>query len=278
MLKASEYLGEDLKTETSSEAKRSQCFKSDILCMSAGTMNEGGQFVDVVMQKEEVKQNLNSILEENGTVGSHLHAHTQPSETNGFQPIVQAENKEGLAYDDDQELKEEDSKHSYAMSEKDEEKDSEDFPSPIQDLEQPKKDLMIGPSNETIGCCSFEIDNLSVFAGVAEGNPSPGVVLNEVEDCQIKYDEESLSDEDKEELFQQKKFIDFLLKKGNIPEEDETMMSRMKEPVDVGNTKQLVYLNTQENTIGKTIGTVTEVENQNSILTEAKKSCVDHER
>jgi hypothetical protein len=88
MLKASEYLGEDLKTETSSEAKRSQCFKSDILCMSAGTMNEGGQFVDVFIQKEEVKQNLNSVLEENETAGSHVHAHTKPSETNGFQPIV----------------------------------------------------------------------------------------------------------------------------------------------------------------------------------------------
>jgi hypothetical protein len=174
-------------------------------------------------------------LEENGTAGSHVHAHTQPSETNGFQPIVQAENKEGLAYDDDQELKEEDSKHSYVMLEKAEEKDSEDFLSPIQDLEQPKKDLMIGPSNETIGSCSFEIDNLSVFAGVAEGNPSLGVVLNEVEDCQINYDEESLSDEDQEELLQQKKFIDFLANKGNIPEEDETIMSRMKEPVDVGN-------------------------------------------
>jgi hypothetical protein len=137
---------------------------------------------------------------------------------------------------------------------------------------------MIGPSNETIGSCSFEIDNLSVFAGVAEGNPSLGVVLNEVEDCQIKYDEESLSDEDQEQLLQQKKFIDFLLNKGNIPEEDETIMSRMKEPVDVGNMEQLVYLNSQEKTIGKTFGTVTEVENQNSILIEAEKSCADPER
>jgi hypothetical protein len=107
--------------------------------------------------------------------------------------------------------------------------------SPIQDLEQPKKDLMIGPSNETIGYCSFEIDNLSVFAGVAEGNSSLGVVLNEVEYCQINYDEESLSNEDQEELLQQKKFIDFLVNKGSIPEEDEKIMSHMKEPVDVGN-------------------------------------------
>jgi hypothetical protein len=278
MLMASEYLGEALKNETSSEAKRSQCFKYDIFCMSSGTMNEGVQFVDVVIQKEEVKQNLNFVLEENGTIGSHVHAHTQPSETNGFQSIVQAENKEGLAYDDDQELKGEDRKHSYVILEKAEEKESEDFLSPIQNLEQPKKDLMIGPSNETIGSCSFEIDNLSVFAVVAEGNPSLGVVLNEVEDCQIKFDEKSLSDEDQEELLQQKKFIDFLLNKGSILEEDETIMSRMKEIVDVGTMEQLVYLNSQEKTVGKTIGTVTKVENHNSILTEAEKSCADPER
>ena len=41
-----------------------------------------------------------------------------------------------------------------------------------------------------------------VFAGVAEGNPSLGVVLNEVGYCQTKYGEESLSDEDREELLQ----------------------------------------------------------------------------
>jgi hypothetical protein len=132
-----------------------------------------------------------------GLMYMHIHSRVKLMVS---KPIVQAENKEGLAYDDDQELKEEDSKHSYVMLEKAEEKDNEDFLSPIQDLEQPKKDLMIGPSNETIGSCSFEIDNLSVFAGVAEGNPSLGVVLNEVEDCQINYDEESLSDEDQEEL------------------------------------------------------------------------------
>ena len=31
MLKESEYRGEELKTETSSEAKRSQCFKTNIV-------------------------------------------------------------------------------------------------------------------------------------------------------------------------------------------------------------------------------------------------------
>jgi hypothetical protein len=43
----------------------------------------------------------------------------------------------------------------------------------------------------TIGSCSFEIDNLSVFLGVVEGSSSFGFVLNEVEDFQTKYDEES---------------------------------------------------------------------------------------
>ena len=40
---------------------------------------------------------------------------------------------------------------------------------------------MTGSSNETIGSCNFEIDNLTVFIGVAEDNPSFGFVLNEDE-------------------------------------------------------------------------------------------------
>ena len=105
---------------------------------------------------------MNSVLGEDETIESHVHAHTQLSESNGFQPIVQAENKEDLAYDDDQELKEtkEDSKHSYVMLEEVGEKGNEDFLSLVKDLEQPKKYLMIGPSNDTIGYCSFEICNL----------------------------------------------------------------------------------------------------------------------
>jgi hypothetical protein len=96
---------------------------------------KGDNLLMLSYRRRKLNRILNSVLEENGTVGSHVHAHTQSSETNGFQPIVQDENKEGLAYDDDQELKEEDSKNSYVMLEKAEEKDSEDFLSPIQDLE-----------------------------------------------------------------------------------------------------------------------------------------------
>ena len=140
------------------------------------------------------------------------------------------------------------------------------FLSLVKDLEQPKKDLMIGPSNETIRSCSFEIDNSSVFAGVVEGNPSLGVVLNEVGGCQTKYDEESLSDANQEELLQQKKFTDFLHNKGNISEEDETVMSRMKEPVVVKDKEQLACLNFQEKTVRQTSRVVIEMGNQHSIL------------
>jgi len=51
VLKAREYLGEELKTEASSEAKRSQYFKTDVLCMFAGETGEG-QFADIVIKEE----------------------------------------------------------------------------------------------------------------------------------------------------------------------------------------------------------------------------------
>ena len=150
-----------------------------------------------------------------------------------------------MAYDDGQERKEtkEDIKHSSVVLEEAKKKTIDDFLSHVKELEQPKKNLMIGPSNETIGSCSFEIDNLSVFAGVAEGNPSLGVVLNEVEDCQIKYDE------DQENLLQQKEFIELLLNKGSISEEGETVMSCIKELVFVEGGEQLACLNGQEKTV-----------------------------
>ena len=105
-----------------------------------------------------------------------------------------------------------------------------------------------------------------MFAGVAEGNPSLGVVLNEVGYCQTKYGEESLSDEDQEELLQQTKFIYFLLNKGNISEEAETILSCMKEPVVVEDREQLACLNGQEKTMRQTSRVVTVVGNHNTIL------------
>ena len=75
ILKSRECMREVLKAKASSEIKRSQCFETDILCMSTGTMNEEGQFADIIIQKEEVKQNLNSVLEEDETVGSHANTY-----------------------------------------------------------------------------------------------------------------------------------------------------------------------------------------------------------
>ena len=57
ILKASECLGEYLKTKVSSEAKISQCFKTDILCMFAGETGKEGQFVDVVIKEEGDRHN-----------------------------------------------------------------------------------------------------------------------------------------------------------------------------------------------------------------------------
>jgi hypothetical protein len=184
-------------------------------------------------KNDEEGQSFNYVQKDDGTVEFHLNEHAQMNGSASFHHTVKVKSKKDLAYDDGQEMaeKKEDSNHSYFMLEEVEEKGSKNFLSHVKELEQPKKNLMIGPSNETIGSCSFEIDNLSVFSGVVEGSSSFGVVLNEVEDFQTKYDEEILSDEDQAELLQQKKFIDFLLNNGNISEEDETIMSRMEELV-----------------------------------------------
>jgi hypothetical protein len=127
------------------------------------------------------------------------------------------------------------------MLEEAEKKSIEGFLGPEKDLEQ-QEDLMIESSSEIIGSCDFEIDNLNVFAGVAESNPSLGVALKEVENCQARYDEECLSDEDQVELLQQKEFIDSLLNEGNISKGSETIMSHMKEPVIVEDREKLACL------------------------------------
>ena len=73
-----------MKTEASSETKRSQCFETDILCMSIGTKIEERQFANIVIKDEGRGQNLNSFQEGNETVESHVHGHAQLSERNGF--------------------------------------------------------------------------------------------------------------------------------------------------------------------------------------------------
>ena len=91
ILKASGYQGEDLKFEASSEAKRSQCFETDILCMFAGTMNELRQFAKIVTNNEGKGKNLNSVQEDDGIAESHSNAQAQLSESVYFQYIVKAE-------------------------------------------------------------------------------------------------------------------------------------------------------------------------------------------
>ena len=107
-----------------------------------------------------------------------------------------------------------------------EKKDGGDFLSLERDLELQKEDLVTGSSNETIGSCDFEIDNLIVLTGVAEDNPSLGVVLKE----------------------------------------DATIVSHMQKLVTVDDREELTCLNSQEKTIGQTFKTATVMKNQNSIM------------
>ena len=90
--------------------------------MSTGTKNEEGQSANIVIEYEGRGQTLNSLLGEDETIKSHVHAHTQLSDSNDFHLSVKAKNKEDLAHDDGQELKEtkEDIKHSDVMLEEDE--------------------------------------------------------------------------------------------------------------------------------------------------------------
>ena len=57
--KQGEFVGEseyeDLKAETSSEAKGSHGFKTDNLCMYAGKTCKEGQLADIVIKEEEDK-------------------------------------------------------------------------------------------------------------------------------------------------------------------------------------------------------------------------------
>ena len=52
-----------------------------------------------------------------------------------------------------------------------EEKDSEYFLSPEEELELQREELLTGSSIETTGSCDFEIGNWVMFTGDAEDNP-----------------------------------------------------------------------------------------------------------
>ena len=175
---------EGLMIETLREAKRSTDFKSDNLCMFAGIKHDGGQFPDIFIQEKEKKHNFNFVLKKDETIRSHMEAHTRLKEEVIFQHTAKVESRGRLAHIDSQkktELRKGGIKHIYAMLEEDEKKNIEDFHSHVKDLEQQEEYLMNEPPNKTIGSCDFETDNLSVFAGIAEDNPSYGHVLSEVE-------------------------------------------------------------------------------------------------
>ena len=93
VLEEREYLGEDLKTKVSSEAKRPQYFKIDILCMLAGEKNEERQFSNIDTNQEGDRKNLNSVQKEDGTVGSHSNTHAQLRESASFQHTTKDESK-----------------------------------------------------------------------------------------------------------------------------------------------------------------------------------------
>ena len=73
-----------MKTKASSEAKRYQYFKTDVLCMLVGEKNEEGQFANIVTKNERDGQNFNSVQKEYGTAQSHSNAHAQLSESVSF--------------------------------------------------------------------------------------------------------------------------------------------------------------------------------------------------
>ena len=102
--------------------------------------------------------------------------------------------------------------------------------SPKEDLELQKEELVTGSSIEAIGSCDFETDNLTAVTGMAEDNPSLGVVLDE------------------DELLQKK--------------EGEAIMPHVKELViTIDDKKELIFLMEKENGGGHIFGTTTVVEN-----------------
>jgi len=140
-----EVLGEDedLKTKTSSEGKRFDDFKSDNLCMFTGETWKGGQFVDIVIKREEDRHNLNFVLKEE--VGKDI-----KQSSKGLDEI--------------------------------EEKTIEIFLSFVKDLKQ-KEELVIESSDEVRRSCGFTTDRLCMNASIAEDKPFYGNALNEDENC-----------------------------------------------------------------------------------------------
>ena len=76
----------------------------------------------------------------------------------------------------------------------------------------------------------------------------------------------SRNDKGKDKLLQQKGFLKSLFNKGNISIGRETIMSHMKVHVIVKDREKLACQNGQEKIVEQMFGTVTVMEDQNSIL------------
>lgn len=59
---------------------------------------------------------------------------------------------------------------------------------------------MTEASRDTIRSSGFKTHNLYVIAGFAGENHFFGTIFNEPESCKVKYDDEWISDQDKDEL------------------------------------------------------------------------------
>jgi len=74
------------------------------------------------------------------------------------------------------------------------------------------------------------------------------------------------TDKGKDELLQHKGFTKSLFNEGSISNGCETVMSHLRELVLDEDKEELACLNGQRKTVGQTFRTVTEMEDQNSIL------------
>ena len=121
------------------------------------------------------------------------------------------------------------------LPEKAEEKASEDFLSPKEDLKLQRENLVTESTSETSGSCDFDADKLIVFTSDTEDSPSLGFVLEGGKLLQVV---------------------------------DETVMSHMQKLVTMGNKKELACLDSQEKTGGQNFGTATAIEDENTVLKE----------
>jgi len=124
------------------------------------------------------------------------------------------------------------------LSEKVEEKASEDFLSPKKDLELQRENLVTESTSETSESCDFNADNLVVFTSDIEDNPSLGIVSREEELLRV---------------------------------EDETVMSHKQRLVTICDKRELACLNNQEKTAVQNFEAATGVQDEAIVVEEQDK-------